>query len=74
MLGNLIESKEEGSNKEDNQMTKTYHDFIYSKPIPLYGYKGVDSLIHWIKEMERKCTKEHRVKFTTCKFMGRALI
>lgn len=74
MLGHLGVRKEKGNDKESGKMAKTYKDFTDSKPRPFYREEGVDGLIHWIKEMERKCTKEHRVKFTTCKFMGRALI
>lgn len=55
-------------------MTKTYKDFINGKPRPFYGDKRVDSLIYRMQEMESKCTNEHIVKFTTCTFIGRALI
>lgn len=73
-LRNLRVSKDEGSNKEGSQITRTYQDFINSKPTCIYGDRRVDSLIHRIKEIESKCADEHRVKFTIYTFMGRALI
>ena len=73
-LGNIRAGKDEGGNKEGSRLTKTYQDFISSKPRSFYGDRGVDSVIHWIKEIERKCAGEHRAKFATCTFMGRALL
>lgn len=47
---------------------------LLQAPRSFYGDMGVDSLIHQIEEIESNCAGENRVKFTTCMFIGRALL
>lgn len=60
-MENLKARKEEGSNKEANQIEKIYKELIESKPGPFYGDEGVNGLIHWIKDKEIKLLRNTRL-------------
>lgn len=75
-LGNYRIARKEGNlnqeYKEGMQIIGPYKEFVNSKPRPFYGDEGVHDLIHLVKEMENKCAKDYRVKFTTYTFIGKA--
>ena len=73
-LGNLKANKNDGSNKEGNQLARTYQEFLNSEMGSFYGDREVDGLNYQTKEIEIKWASEHKFKFATCMFMVRVLL